>query len=69
MSNRAKDHKAFTIKTLRALAQNIEEQRFDYDPRDFKIILDEAEMYYTNYLGIKNSNHKRYNPKYKDLTF
>ena len=57
MSKRAKDHKKFTVKTLRTLAQNIEDQKFDYDPRDFKLILDEAEMYYTNYLSIKNFNY------------
>ena len=69
MSKRAKDHKKFTVKTLRTLAQNIEDQKFDYDLRDFKLILDEAEMYYTNYLSIKNDTHDKYVPKYKEITF
>ena len=69
MSKRAKDHKKFTVKTLRTLARNIEDQKFDYDPRDFKKILDEAEMYYTNYLSIKNDKHNKFVPKYKELTF
>lgn len=69
MSNRAKDHKKFTVKTLRTLAKNIEDQKFDYDPRDFKLILDEAEMYYTNYLSIKSDTHNKFVPKYKEMTF
>lgn len=69
MSNRAKDHKKFTVKTLRTLAKNIEDQKFDYDPRDFKQILDEAEMYYTNYLSIKSDAHNKFVPKYKEMTF
>ena len=54
MSKRAKDHKKFTVKTLRTLAKNIEDQKFDYDPRDFKLAIIEASQGSTGTVSLSD---------------
>lgn len=48
-----KNHKRKTVKILRNLAKHIKESRFDYDMRDLKDALDEAQKHYQHYLDMK----------------
>ena len=56
-----KNHKRKTVKILRNLAKHIKESRFDYEMRDLKDALDEAQKHYQNYLDMKID--ERYKPE------
>ena len=50
---KAKNCKRAAAKTLETVAKWIKKSRFDYDPRDLKKLLNEAQEHYKNYLKRK----------------
>ena len=50
---KAKNCKRAAAKTLETVAKWIKKSKFDYDPRDLKKLLNEAQEHYKNYLKRK----------------